>query len=140
MLFDEGLVIEVVNPHRFLDLVESGLGRGFGRLAALLQDLIDGRDILLVLFSPGPDRLKLLVEDFLKEPLAFHVSEASFLVMGLELVEVGVIRPVKAEVLVTAERVEVSEHGVALNVARVADIDVEWISVHGHDLLADLVG
>ena len=139
MLLDEGFVTEVVDPHRVLDLVKSGLGGLFRGLAALLENLIDGGDVLLVFLPPGSDRLKFLVEDLLEEAFALDITQAAFLIVGLELVQVGVVRPVEGEMLVAAERVEVGEHSVALDVARVADIYVERVGVHGHDLLAHLV-
>ena len=59
--------------------------------------------------------------------------------MILQLVEVGIFRKIEAEVLVAAERIEVGEDGVALHVARVADIDVLRVGVHRHHLLVHLV-
>ena len=60
--------------------------------------------------------------------------------MSLELVEIGVVRPITGEMLVLAESVEISEYCVALDMARIGYVDMKRVSIHGHDLFMDLFG
>ena len=60
--------------------------------------------------------------------------------MGLELIEVLVLRQELGEVLGAAESVQIDEHGVALHLAGVLHPQVVGVGVHGHDLLLDVLG
>jgi hypothetical protein len=94
LFFNKGPVVEIVYLHGFLDIIQRGLGCSLGNLAALFQDVIDGRNVFLVFLPAGPDRFQFLVEDLLQELLALDISESAPLVMSLEFIQVGIFRPV----------------------------------------------
>ena len=124
LLGNEGAVVEIIYLHGFLDLIKGCLCCSFSHLAALLEYVIDRRDVPFVLFPPGPDWFEFLVEDLLKELLAFDVSKTALLVMGFEFVQIGVVRPVKSEMLIPAESIKVGEDSVAFDVTGITDTNI----------------
>ena len=59
--------------------------------------------------------------------------------MGLQFVQIGVVRQVFGKVLIIAEGVQIHEHRVALGLAGVADLQVVGVGEHTHDLGADVL-
>ena len=59
--------------------------------------------------------------------------------MGLQLVQVGVVRQIPGEELIPAEGVQIHEHRVALGLPRVGHLQVVGVGEHPHDLGADVL-
>jgi hypothetical protein len=59
--------------------------------------------------------------------------------VGLDLIQILVLRPELSKVLRAAEGVQIDEHRVALHLAGVLDPQVVGVGVHGHDLLLDVL-
>ena len=85
-------------------------------------------------------RFQETVEHLQEELLALHVAQSATTVMILQLVEVLILRPEVGKVLIAGEGIEVGEHGIALDMSRVIEIDMLGVSVHGAHLLPYLVG
>ena len=136
---DEVFVVEVVDLHSLLHLVEglgSNLTGGFGTLA---ENLIHAGNVLLIGVTTGTDGLQAVIEHVNEELLALHVSKASTAVVVLELVQVGVVGPEAGKVTFFAESIEVSEHGVALYLAGIFHPEVAGVGEHAlHFLLHGL--
>ena len=59
--------------------------------------------------------------------------------MVLEFVERGIVRPEFGEVLRAAERVEIGEYRIALDMPRIGDLNMQWVGIHAHDFLPHLL-
>ena len=99
------------------------------------QNLNDFFRMLLVVRSLFPDRGQELVQHVEQEFFYLYISQAASGVVFLQLVQVLVFRQVLFKILITAEGIQVLEHGVAFQMTRVADLQVSRIGVHSHDLL-----
>ena len=147
--FVEDSLVEIVDPHSALHCGE-GVGGFCSRyLAALAKDLVDVRNILFKFVTALPDRGEDVIEHLEQELLDHHVSESAGLVLLLQLVEriefeadflADEAFAEFREMLIAAEGIEIGEYGVALDVARVADLKVERVGVHALDLCPELVG
>ena len=60
--------------------------------------------------------------------------------MGLQFVQIGVVRQVAGKVLVSAEGIQIQEHRIVLRVAGVGHLQMVGVGVHAHHLPADIVG
>ena len=132
---DEVFVVEVVDLHGLLHLVEglgSDLAGGFGALA---ENLIHAGDVLFIGVAAGTDGLQAVIEHVDEELLALHVSKASTAVVVLELVQVGVLRQESLKVTFFAEGIEVSEYGVALYLAGIFHPQVTGVGEHAFHFL-----
>ena len=117
MLLDVSCIAEVVDTHGSANLIH-GLGcKGTGFLTALLQDVEHLRNILLVFMTAGTDRSKHLVEHTVEEFLTGSVTDASLHILSLQFVEILELRPELSEVLGCRECLEISEHGIALQMS-----------------------
>lgn len=132
-------VLEVVYFHRAADVGEGFGGFSFGDFAAFAEDFADFGEARFPGFAALAYRAQLLLHHVVEEFLDLHVAEASALVVRLEFVEPRVLRQELLEIFRTAERVEVNEDGVVLNVSRILRADVQRVGVHRHDLLAYLL-
>ena len=118
-LLQQVIIREVVNAHGFADIGQGGGSGLFGHGAAFLQDLHDLGQALLPLLAAVADGLQLGLHDGVEELLDLHVAQTAALIVGLELIEVLVLRQELGEVLGAAESVQIDEHGVALHLAGV---------------------
>jgi len=140
LLGGEGGVVEVVEAHG-ATYFGHGLGTGLtGDLGTTAQDVDDGGDVLLQFGTTLTDGLQRLLKHGGEELLYFHVAETATAVVGLQLVEVGIVGQVAAEMFLAAEGVEVGEDGVALDLSRVADTQVVGVGEHRLDFLLHFIG
>ena len=139
VLFQQIVVVKVVDAHGTAHVGQGGGGGLFGVGAALLQDLHHFRQALLPLLAAGADGLQLCLHDAVQELLHLHIAQTAALVVRLYLVEVLVFRPELGKVLRAAEGIQINEHRVALHLAGVLHPQVVGVGVHGHDLLLDVL-
>ena len=87
LLPDHIIVVKVVDPHGGAHISQCLGGNGFRLLAALLQDLVNSRDILLPLLSPLTDRGKLRLQNLVFDDEAFanHRAMAALFSVILDL-------------------------------------------------------
>ena len=74
------------------------------------QDLHDLGQALLPLLAAVADGLQLGLHDGVEELLDLHVAQTAALIVGLELIEVLVLRQELGEVLGAAESIQIDEH------------------------------
>ena len=130
---------KIVDLHGVLDLGQ-GIGRGgLRRLGALPQHVHHIAEVLFQLLAAITDRLQRLLQDVVQELLDLHIAQAAPLIVGLQLVQIGVVRQVFGKVLIIAEGVQIYEHRVALGLAGVADLQVVGVGEHTHDHGADVL-
>ena len=140
LLTNQLLVVEIVDFHGAAHFVHRLGGCLACARDSLLQNVVDFGNVFLKLTTTLTHGLKELVEHFVEEFLALHVAESAAPIVVFQLVEVLVFGPEVAEVVVGGESVEVGEYGVALDVARVVEIDVLGVGVHRAHLLPHFVG
>ena len=124
LLLQQVIIREVIDLHGLADIGEGGGGGLLGYGAAFLQNLHDLRQTLLPLLAAGADGLQLGLHDGVEELLDLHVAQTAALIVGLEFVEVLVLRQELGEVLRAAEGVQIGEDGVALHLAGVLHPDM----------------
>ena len=90
-----------------LDLVQGLGGFSLCSVAALAQNFHDGGGVLCQLLTAGTDGLQGFLQDVVEELLHLYVAQTAPLVVGLQLVQIGVIRQVAGKVLVGAEGVQI---------------------------------
>ena len=140
LFFDEGAVVEVVDLHGPTHFIHRLAGFFACHFTAFAEYLIDGGNVLLVLCSALTDGFECLLQHFHEELLALHVAQAATGVVVFHLLKCGVVACDASHLFVGREGIEIGEDGVALEVSRVADLQVERVGVHGLDFLVDLVG
>ena len=139
LLLNQCAVIEIVYLHGTAYLVHCG-GSGFaGNFATLLQNVINGRDVLLVLRSALTDGFKCVVQYAHEQLFALHVAKSATSVVFLHLCKAVVVGTVGFHLLISTEGIEVCEDGVALQMSGVAYLQVCGVGVHGFYLTANLV-
>ena len=124
LLGREGGVVKVVETHGATYFGHGLCSSLTGDLGTTAQDVDDGGDVLLQFGTTLTDGLQRLLKHGGEELLYFHVAETATAVVGLQLVEVGIVGQVAAEMLLAAEGVEVGEDSVALDLSRIADTQV----------------
>ena len=66
-------------------------------------------------------------------------AKATTHVMGLEFVEVGIFRPILSEMMIVAERVQIREHDIALDLARVFQVDMGRVGIGALHFLRNIL-
>ena len=127
---DQFCILEVIDLHGGAHLVHRLCGSLTGSKRAFLEDVVDFRNVLLVLVTACADRIKHLVQDAVEQLLTLHVTDTTGCVSRLQLVKVLELRPELRKVFVRRESIKVSEHGIALDMTRVGDIQMGRVGVH----------
>ena len=83
--------------------------------------------------------LQELIEHLVQELLALHVAQTATLIVGLQFVQVLVLRPELGKVLIRGEGVKIGEHGVTLHMTRVIQVHMRRIGIHRAHLLPYLI-
>ena len=108
-------------------------------LTAFSEDLIHRRNILLELFSPGPYRLQLCLEDIVQESFYLHVSQTAPLIVGFQLIQIIILRHEFREVLRSAECIQIGKYCISFQTARIFNADMVRVSKHTEDLFLNIL-
>ena len=103
---DEPFVVEIVDFHGALHVVECLRGHLPGCLRTGAENLVDLFDAAFVVFAAFAERLQRLVEHGDQEFLDLHVAQAAAAVMRLQLVQRRVVGQIFREMLGAAEGID----------------------------------
>ena len=133
---DQFLVVEIVDFHGCTNVRQGFGSRGAGLLRTFAQDVVHLADAGLVVVAALADRVEHLVENGDQQALHLHVAQPAAAVVRFQLLQRGVFRQISGKMLGAAESVEVGEHRVAFDLARVLHAQVVGIGVHAHHLFS----
>lgn len=124
MLLDQRRIVEVVDLHRCAYFLERLSGGAFGLLAALAQNFVYARYVLLPLMAAFAYGAQYRLQDVVQELLYLDVAQTAALVMLLQLLYAGILGPELGEVLGRGECLQIYEHRVALDLAGILHTQV----------------
>ena len=116
------------------------IGSGFLRLlGALLQNLVNIINILLIFMTTVPDRLQRCLKNAVQELLDLHVAKTAAAVVILELIQICIVRKKLFKMLRLNKGIQIRKDRIAFDLSGILDPEMIRIREHAHDLLLDVI-
>ncbi len=127
---DELFILEVVNTHSVTYLSNRLLSYLASSSRTRSQNIIYALNILLIFSTSLAHRFEAIVEHIKQEFLAGAIAQTSAGIMILQRLEIGVIRQETCKIIIGAERIQIGEDGVALQVTGLLNREMLRVGVH----------
>ena len=116
--------------------IRSGLLRLLG---ALLQNLVNIINILLIFMTTVPDGLQRCLKNAVQELLDLHVAKSAAAVVILEFIQICIVRKELFKMLRLYKRIQIRKDCIAFDLSGILDPEMIRIREHAHDLLLDII-